>query len=169
MRRISSLLYVVIFVAVCAVFYCESDASTVLRSDERIAPSFEGTGESQILRSSELRAGEIERYDGRYWRRMDQLNRSGEPYISVLGKVALVRGIYEGAWTVDPVKASTVYFQDMSFGGLILALDNIYKEGKNIGIPVAEALKIVSMELRGENASVVNSTLNRMRSVYLGE
>jgi hypothetical protein len=75
----------------------------------------------------------------------------------------MVRGICEGAWTINRSEAEKVYYTGVKYGTFIRELDYFYTDMDNVNIPVAEALKIISMQLRGEDSSVINSESDRMR------
>lgn len=64
-------------------------------------------------------------------------------------KVCVVRGIYEGAYSMDPENAYEQYGQWVSFNDLVGALDRFYAEERNLQIPVTYALILVAKNPNG--------------------
>ncbi len=54
-----------------------------------------------VLRSDEINRREDKRFTGEEWRGLTRLIDHGEPYLGMMAKIGLVRGICEGARTID--------------------------------------------------------------------
>ncbi|MDP8258254.1 MAG: hypothetical protein P9L90_02370 [Candidatus Aadella gelida] len=155
---------IALFFIVSVINFYTSVQAEVLTSYER-----SGVGESpgtETLSSHEGASKKDTRYNGWNWNNITLLIRNGGVYAGTMMKLALVRGIYEGARTLDPLREQAVYFQATTYKRIADALDVFYVDEYNRNIPVAEALKVVAMYLRGEEKPAINSKINSMRSVY---
>jgi hypothetical protein len=95
--------------------------------------------------------------DGRIW------NMLKEPD-SVLQKMAIVRGIYDGLMFGHSPDIN-LYYTKTSLDHLVKALDQFYQDYRNEKVLIVWALRVVSMELRGESKDAVDSELRRVRKL----
>lgn len=163
----------ILIYAMCLMLACTVTAygenkpeGKILRSDERHGREGVVSGRDMVLRSNEFRRSDMRQCDGTYWMKMDHLGKYGEKYVSILGKVALVQGICEGAWSTDSLKAKELYYLEITYHGFVLTLDAFYQDKNNIKIPVAEAMKVVSMMLRNEKDSNIENEVKRLRAAF---
>jgi hypothetical protein len=95
--------------------------------------------------------------DGRIW------NMLKEPD-DVLQKMAIVRGIYDGLMFGHSPDIN-LYYTKTSLDHLVKALDQFYQDYRNEKVLIVWALRVVSMELRGESKDAVDSELRRVRKL----
>jgi hypothetical protein len=108
-----------------------------------------------VSRSDEILFG----LDGGWWSAISKL----EPTNAKLVKLATIRGIFDGIEFGDGEKEK--YYYKTSFEHYIKALDQFYADYRNQQIIVVWAMQIVSMEMRGEPKSKIDSSLRRMRQI----
>ena len=84
-------------------------------------------------------------FNGVSWKKFDDL----ESDAARMAKVCLVRGIYEGAYAMDPENALEQYGPWVSFGTLTESLDRFYREERNMKIPVTQALVLIARNANG--------------------
>lgn len=84
-------------------------------------------------------------FNGHSWRKLEQIDEEATRLL----KVCLIRGIYEGAYSMDPENALEQYGPWVSFGQLCEALDRFYKEDRNLKIPVTQALLLIARNASG--------------------
>jgi hypothetical protein len=84
-------------------------------------------------------------FNGSAWHKLEQVDEDAARLL----KVCLVRGIYEGAYAMDPENALEQYGPWVSFGQLCEALDRFYKEERNLKIPVTQALVLIARNASG--------------------
>lgn len=95
--------------------------------------------------------------DGRIW------NMLKEPD-DVLQKMAIVRGIYDGMMFGHSPDIN-LYYTKTSLDHLVKALDQFYQDYRNEKVLIVWALRVLSMELRGESKDAVDSELRRVRKL----
>ncbi len=88
-------------------------------------------------------------------------------------KLYFIRGIYEGyavgaamGAADDKGKADKIaelYYTDASYADLADKVDGFYQDIRNRKIPVAQALLIISMEMRGQSKEAIERMLNEFR------
>ncbi len=84
-------------------------------------------------------------FNGHAWHKLEQVDEDATRLL----KVCLIRGIYEGAYSMDPENALEQYGPWVSFGQLCDALDRFYREDRNLKIPVTQALILVARNASG--------------------
>jgi hypothetical protein len=92
-----------------------------------------------------------EPFNGYAWRSLD---RVGDDKAHLM-KTCLVRGIYEGSFTLDPENAYEQYGPWVSFGDLVSSLDRFYAEEKNLSIPTTYALVLIARKSQGSSLHVI--------------
>ncbi len=90
-------------------------------------------------------------FNGELWRGLAGVS---EDY-SRMFKVCLLRGVYEGAYSVDPQNAYQQYGPWVSFGELADALDRFYSDDKNLRISVTYAIVLLLRNSAGALSSPV--------------
>ncbi|MFH1837245.1 MAG: hypothetical protein ABH862_03935 [Candidatus Omnitrophota bacterium] len=142
-----------------------SAASKALKSFEREGSSA-GSLKPAVLTSYEPAKKEDNRYNGDDWNGLNRLIQHGEIYAGMMIKLALVRGIYEGAQTMDAIKEKMFYYSGIPYKGIVKTLDIFYIDENNLGIPVAEALKVVAMILGGEDKTIINDAVEKLQASF---
>ncbi|GEM_PF-4584644 len=84
-------------------------------------------------------------FNGSSWHKLEQVDEDATRLL----KVCLVRGIYEGAYSMDPENALEQYGPWVSYGQLTEALDKFYREDRNLKIPVTQALVLIARNALG--------------------
>ncbi len=79
-------------------------------------------------------------FNGTNWKKIAEANSDSTRMI----KVYLVRGVYEGAYALDPENAYQQYGPWVSFGDLVKALDIFYSQERNEKIPLTYALILIA-------------------------
>ncbi len=75
-------------------------------------------------------------FDGSQWNRIERISPEWAPTF----KTFLVRGIYEGAYTVNPQMFTEQFNNDASLREIVKELDVFYSDERNLKTPVAYAL-----------------------------
>ena len=78
-------------------------------------------------------------FDGSSWNRIEHIS----PEWAMTFKSFLVRGIYEGAYTVNPKMFTEHFNNDTSYREIVNALDEYYQDERNLHTPVAYAIMLV--------------------------
>jgi len=146
-RTIKEIIFLACILSVASV----SAHPEALKSFERGSASVvtEPTGERTLI-SYEEDLKQDNRYTGEDWESITRLIENGDIFTGVMIKIALVRGIYEGAQTLDRAKTKEMYYFGVPYKVMVKGLDEFYLEKKNRVIPVAEALKITTTSMKGK-------------------
>lgn len=124
--------------------------------------------------------------NGESWRKLSQpdpvfsvpeLSQEEKELVDVVmretAKIWLIQGIYEGVWSFKDSQEESgrdVYYYETDYEQLVSAVDQFYSDSKNIRIPVVQALRIITMELRGEKKAVINKELRTLRmAIHIAE
>jgi len=86
-------------------------------------------------------------FNGLQWNELSQIDEQAATTV----KMFLVRGIYEGAFVMDPERALSQFYPNVSYEDLIFALDKFYREFRNLKTPVSYALVMISRDLEKQN------------------
>ena len=118
--------------------------------------------QSQSSQTSLDQEGNI---SGTNWREFTEIDET----IGDVVKQAYLKGLYEGL-QVGTVFASEEglkkeYYQDTTREHLVRALDQFYQDYRNEQVPAVFALRVISMELKGEPKEEIDAELRRMRQV----
>jgi hypothetical protein len=84
-------------------------------------------------------------FDGRTWQALTRIDAEWSPIF----KTCIVRGIYEGAYAVNPQNAYEQYGPWASCRELVSSIDRFYSEHRNLSIPVAQALILLAADPSG--------------------
>ena len=155
MRKIVIIFCLAILFAgnICVDYAC---CESVLRSDTEGGGAVDVSGQKK----------HSTRFNGYDWNRMNRLIQSGEPYVGMMGKAVMVRATCEGAMTIDNFKTRKAYNTTVKYGTFVKSLDKFYCYKANMKIPVAEAMKVISMEFGGASNLVVDDATKAMRSKF---
>ena len=102
---------------------------------------------------------------GANWREFTKIDET----MGELVKQSYLKGLYEGlqVGTVftseDGLKKE--YYLDTTREHLVRALDQFYQDYRNEQVPAVFALRVISMELKGEPKEEIDAELRRMRQV----
>jgi len=162
MKRI---IFIFCLIITITVFSANAQNET-LKSFKRKGATDGGQVRTEISSDHEKDTKRDNRYNGRDWSRLNLLIQHGETYAGTMIKLALVRGIYEGAGTIDQIKAKAFYYPVDSYSGIAAEIDKFYSYEGNLNIPVAEALRIITMVLNREDKTGIDSSLEKMRSSF---
>ena len=86
-------------------------------------------------------------FNGQTWNRLKNIDADEES--TRMFKVCLLRGIYEGAYAMDPQNALQQYGPWISFGTLVEAMDRFYAVDRNQKIPITQALVLIARDPSG--------------------
>lgn len=159
------IIFIFCLIITIAVFSVNAQNET-LKSFERKGTTDGGQVRTKISSDHEKDTKRDNRYNGRDWSRLSLLIQHGETYAGMMIKLALVRGIYEGARTVDRIKAKKFFYPVDSYRGIADEIDKFYSYEGNLNIPVAEALKVITMALSRKDKTVIDRTLEKLRSSF---
>ena len=171
MLKIRIIRKTVLIVSGCMVLCASLAFGQTLRSDEYsnlvekpVEPVNKVQKKTPTLSSYAGDNGKDKRYNGENWNDLNRLMQAGDVYAGMMVKLALVRGMYEGALEIAPEKTESIYFITPRYRDITRLIDIVYADGKNERIPVVELLKVVGMELRGEDAA---TALEELRTKFL--
>lgn len=79
-------------------------------------------------------------FTGQDWHRLEKIDTELSPTF----KMCIVRGVYEGAFAVDPENAYERYGPWISFRDVVRLVDGFYSDKANDEVPLTHALLLVS-------------------------
>lgn len=82
-------------------------------------------------------------FNGQSWNSLSQIDPEGAPAL----KKYLVRGIYEGAFAMDPQNALSQFNPSTSYTDMVERVDQFYSREQNLKTPLSYALIIISKEM----------------------
>jgi hypothetical protein len=82
-------------------------------------------------------------FNGRSWNNLERL----DPTLAPAMKTFLVRGVYEGAFAMDPENALQQFYPNTTYTELVSRLDLFYSDNKNLKTPISYALMMISKDL----------------------
>jgi hypothetical protein len=97
--------------------------------------------------------------NGRFWNQL-------QPMAKVVYLMAFQEGIMAGAGTLDAKTKTTDQYVDPTaakYGEIVSGLDRLYKQPENINVPVFEALKVLTMKIRGATKDEIENALSECR------
>ena len=147
----------------CAQAYA---AQGILRSDERMASANVAASDAERFAVRAERDVYVDRrFTGEQWNSLNRLILHGDRITAQMGKLALVRGVFEGAWTMDAEKTNSTYIMGVRYGEFVEILDSLYSDQENVKIPVAEALKLATMKLKNQEPEASDKAIE-LRAQY---
>lgn len=107
----------------------------------------------------------IAKMDGDWWLTQALLGAKHGDDIEFIVKATLVSGIVEGLiWGESPLISQ--YELNITVGDTVREIEHFYSESKNRKIPIAHALRVVAMELRGVPKDKVEELLAVLRKLF---
>lgn len=88
-------------------------------------------------------------FNGRSWNSLSQV----EPQLAPAFKKFLVRGVYEGAFAMDPQTALTQYNPNTSYTDMVRRVDRFYENPLNLKTPLSYALILISKDMAREQSA----------------
>lgn len=116
-----------------------------------------------VMKEDEL--SKIAKMDGDWWFKQGLFGAKHGDDIEFIVKATLVSGIVEGLiWGESPLISQ--YELNITTGDTIREIEHFYSESKNRKIPIAHALRVVAMELRGTPKDKVEELLAVLRKLF---
>jgi hypothetical protein len=148
----------------------ESELSQIASSVIKEELSLRGLTDNKIKKISkpikeEDVLSKIVKMDGDWWLTQALFGTKHGDDIEFIIKATLVSGIFEGLiWGESPLKNQ--YELNITAGDTVREIDHFYSETKNRKIPVAHALRVVAMILRGIPNDQVEKILQVLRKLF---
>jgi len=102
-------------------------------------------------------------FNGELW---NSPELSTKDFLAQTMKMYLIRGVFEGVYYISPKKLCAIYSCNSSYEELVTALDKFYENNENVKIPIVDALELVSMEIKGEDKTLIQEKLRIHRETY---
>jgi hypothetical protein len=87
-------------------------------------------------------------FNGKSWNSLSQIDPGGSPAL----KKFLVRGVYEGAFAMDPQNALLQFNPNTSYTDMVRRVDAFYSHEQNLKTPLSYALILISKDMSRERS-----------------
>ena len=87
-------------------------------------------------------------FNGHSWNSLAQLDPDRAPTV----KKFLVRGVYEGAFAMDPQNALSQFNPSTSYSDMVRRVDRFYASDQNLKTPLSYALMMISKDMTRERS-----------------